>query len=132
METVVWPAVRRMEGVRFKEQLGRLNNDGLIPQFDLVPLHQPTDLLLGRAPWGKTLWCFNMAWLVVCASGCIPLAVWAATRRHGLGSLPAMLNVCSLCGAPVVGLSHFLELCPTLLLQWQDLPQRWVVGVAVS
>ena len=80
------------------------------------------------------MWRFYRAWLVARASGCISLAVWGATRRLGLGSLPATLEVCSLCEAREVGLSHFLESCPAFLLQRQNLPQqvlpvaaRWVL-----
>ena len=76
---VVRPAVWRLEEEWFRVQLSKLNNDGLVPYAELVPLRQPCPAVVRWAPWGKTMWRFHKAWCLARVTGGIPLVIWGGS-----------------------------------------------------
>jgi len=105
---VVIPRIQSLEERWFKEQLAALNEDGLVPYADLVPLRKPFRLDVRWAPWGKTMWRFFRAWLVARITSGIPLAVW------GRGGVPRILFNCPVCGIADADLEHVLCSCSGL------------------
>ena len=96
-------------------QLSKLNNEGLVPYVDLVPLRQPCPAMVRWAPWGKTMWRYHKAWCLARVTGGIPLVIWGGSE------IPVTLDCCCLCGAVEVGLAHVLAECPQLLAQRANL-----------
>ena len=119
---VVMPCVRRQEEVWFNVQLAGLNDGGLVPYACLVPLHQPFDLELRWASWGKTMWRFFKAWCVSRVTLCIPMVVWGRACPGGRSGLVGHLQRCSLCGVASAGLAHVLSTCPALQVHRLALP----------
>ena len=125
---VVIPAVRRVEERWFREQLAGLNDEGLVPYAELVPLRSPWPAAYRWAPLGKTMWRYHRAWCVARISGGFPLSAW------GRCGIPVVLAYCGLCGMPNIGLMHVLVDCPCLLAQRAslqpgvvDLLPRWAL-----
>ena len=136
---VVVPCVRRRETAWFHQQLAALNNEGLIPYADLVPLGQPLHLELRWAPWGRTMWRFYKAWCVARATSCIPVAVWGRAGPGGRSGLCTRLDHCCLCGQRDACLDHVLTRCPVLQIHRAGLPHEvlpvrlaWVLMYADS
>ena len=120
---VVLPAIWRTESEWFYEQLAKLNNDGLIPYIDLLPLRRPWSLAVRWAPWGSTMWRFYRAWCISRVTGSVPMMVW------GRGEAAVELESCSLCGLRGVGLWHILVECRELLSHRVDLPHGARAGL---
>ena len=98
-------AVRRQEETWFRQQLAGLNDDGLVPYRELVPLRQPWSFSLRWARWGRVMWKFFRWWCVARITMKIPVQdLWSV-------SLASTLSTCWLCGAVNVDLHHVLEEC---------------------
>ena len=54
----VVPAIRRQEETWFRQKPAGLNDDGLVPYRELVPLRQPWSFSLSWARWGRVMWKF--------------------------------------------------------------------------
>ena len=130
---VVIPAVRRAEDEWFRRQLAALNEEGLIPYAELVPLRMPWPAVFRWAPWGKTMWRYHRAWCLARISSGIPLVSW------GRNGIQTQLACCSLCGLPRVDLRHILAECPGLLVQRAvlqpgvlELLPRWALEIGTD
>ena len=127
---VVVQAVRRLDAQWFVKSIAALNEIGLIPYAELVPLTRRPASELRWATWGKTMWRFYRAWFVARASQGFPWPVWGAHMQV----IPMVMDICPLCGGAGADLRHILEACSgTELLRNQLRPHpatsvfKWVL-----
>jgi len=76
----------------------------------------PMDLL--EVEWSPRIWLHFRVWSLIRISGRWPLTCW------GLSTLPYVLLVCPLCGAPQVSPGHILMICPGTLHLYLQLVAR--------
>jgi len=113
--TALLPAVRAQEQAWFLLQLAALNNEGLIPYTDLLPLRPPLSPGLRWAPWGASLWrCFR-AWSLARVTGRVPADLWWPEHsRYEAQACPVCQAELGAPAASGTGLGHLLEACAPL------------------
>ena len=89
------------------EQLAALNNEGLIPYADILPLQGYTAMELRWMAWGKTSWRFFRAWCAARLSMGFPWSVWGVR----IATIPRVIPRCPLCGVVDADLQHLLAGC---------------------
>ena len=77
--------LQALEQQWFQTQIALLNDEGLIPYAELLPMREPFRAGIVWAPWGKTMWRFYRAWTVARITGTIPATVWSRflPEAHG-------------------------------------------------
>ena len=103
----VTPVLGELEWRWFLARLSKLNEEGLLPYREILPLRQPLVRGVGWAGWSKSSWRFYRAWCAARVSQGFPFSVWG-------GRAPALVKtfqVCPLCGQVGADLRHVLSVC---------------------
>ena len=117
----VLPKIREAERAWFCEQLGKLNDNGLLPIAEVLPLQRQWPADLRWAGWGKSTWRFHRAWCVARVTSEIPADVWGMPQTR----LP---QICALCAGAPNTLEHLLAQCPAGRGLRDAVCERWPLG----
>ncbi|CAK0817387.1 unnamed protein product [Prorocentrum cordatum] len=81
--TFVVPAVRAHEQRWFVLQLAALNNEGVVPYRDLLPVREPLTPGIRWAPWSRSMWRLFQAWSLARVAGRLPVEARACMAALG-------------------------------------------------